>query len=522
MKELCIIGAGFGGLSVAHNLCHDKNYKITIFERNDFIGGQASSVLQKCHIEYSWRVFFDKYIHVNKIMSDIFPPSQIKNKSESKLFNGTFKELGPVALSIDDKTMFMKDMHKKSLYEIAEYFNISNVTLAKILFIYSLPQNILEYFYSDISYIDYFGSNELLVMICGPILGQEALRLSLPAAVNATRQFINTSNLKNMSGWRVTNGPPDISIFKPWKKYLENNGVQFIMSTDVTDIHHISDDKIVITYVNNPRRILTHVRNPRRILTPTNNNKTGPKKFVSNDVVISSSLTSSIKLLKQFNNTDTYKNMNKLTGCLQNYFTMNLYFSEELNSAESVETGPIQIHSYILMSMPWMPIIEVKLTNKWKSVIKHDCSKKIKEVWNVGSMDLVKGLLIKKLLKNCSVKEASIETIHQVSTDPLIRTLRTKSGKTFNDVLIGYEVHPYWTDINGKMYTKNPKFSLNASYEKYLIDIRPDDIPKNMYFSAYYCKQNSNNGVSMERSCKTGYDVSQILKMATNGHTNVQ
>ena len=72
--------------------------------------------------------------------------------------------------------------------------------------------------------------------------------------------------------------------------------------------------------------------------------------------------------------------------------------------------------------------------------------------------------------------------------------------------MIGTEIYHYWKNKNGKIFTTNPKFSLNAGYSDYLIETSPKDVPQNLHFGAYYCKDTYFNGtgVSMEGSCRNG------------------
>ena len=71
-ERIAVIGAGFGGLSVCHFASKNKNKEVHLFERNGFLGGQSSSMLVKdCFVEFSWRVFFDTYKYVDKIMKQV-------------------------------------------------------------------------------------------------------------------------------------------------------------------------------------------------------------------------------------------------------------------------------------------------------------------------------------------------------------------------------------------------------------------------------------------------------------------
>ena len=73
MKTITIIGGGIGGLTVAHELSKYNDYNITIYERNDDIGGLARSKRDKdgCATEYCWRVFFGFYDNLFKTFSEI-------------------------------------------------------------------------------------------------------------------------------------------------------------------------------------------------------------------------------------------------------------------------------------------------------------------------------------------------------------------------------------------------------------------------------------------------------------------
>ena len=56
MKHIIIIGGGISGLTAAHELI-EQNYKVTLIERNDQVGGLARTYQNKknktCPYEYS-------------------------------------------------------------------------------------------------------------------------------------------------------------------------------------------------------------------------------------------------------------------------------------------------------------------------------------------------------------------------------------------------------------------------------------------------------------------------------------
>ena len=268
--------------------------------------------------------------------------------------------------------------------------------------------------------------------------------------------------------WQVTSGPHNESIFIHWTIFLKNKGVNFILGQkgNVIQIKNINKKWVIHTI---------------------------DKIYTVDKLVISSSLLSTIKLLHKYRQLNTIQNLIKLKPCLQNYLSINFYFTQKI---------PNMPKSLILMDRKWIPIIEVK---KWPKYIKK--CKRIKAVWNVGVYDLVKGEKCKKYLRNCTLNQAINETIYQVRTDPLIK----KMIPNFDTIFYKTEVFPYWSDKKDKIYTCNPKFSINAGYSQYLIDPIPKEVEfRNLYFAAYYCKSDI-AGITMEKSCRIGTNIGKHI-----------
>ena len=450
MVNILIIGGGWGGLSVAHQLVKRKNSKITLLDRNKFLGGQAASIKSLlCYVEYSWRVFFGGYKYVHKIVRDL-------NIKEN------FDYLGQVCISSDGDCIDMSKLNRKPISDIMKTFKLSKWDLLKLKWLISLPEWLLNT-YSDTPFTEYFNQDPLFMLIAGPVLGQEPTKVSVPEVINTIRDIIkkNKSNLNN-SKWQVTSGPPNESIFIPWKKFLKVKGVNFVLG---------------------PKGEVTQIKNSKGKWEVFTKNQ----KYIADKLIISSSLLSTIKLLHKYRKLNTIQNLTRLKPCLQTYLSINFYFTEKIKGLPK---------SFILMDRKWMPIIEVK---KWSKYIKK-CDKVIKSVWNVGVYDLVRGERCKKYLRNCTLDQAITEAIYQVRTDPLIK----KMIPNFDRIFYKAEVFPYWSNKKGKIHTSNPKFSINAGCAQYLIDSIPKEPElQNLYFSAYYCKSDI-GGVSMERSCRIG------------------
>ena len=70
MKRVVILGGGIAGLTVAHELAK-HNYRITLFEKFDKLGGIARSSHESCPSEVSWRGFGQFYENLFSLMREI-------------------------------------------------------------------------------------------------------------------------------------------------------------------------------------------------------------------------------------------------------------------------------------------------------------------------------------------------------------------------------------------------------------------------------------------------------------------
>ena len=71
--KICILGAGIGGLTVAHELAKHRKYEIHVYERNDKVGGQSRSVtLPGGDVSlYCWHVVGNGYVDLISILKEI-------------------------------------------------------------------------------------------------------------------------------------------------------------------------------------------------------------------------------------------------------------------------------------------------------------------------------------------------------------------------------------------------------------------------------------------------------------------
>lgn len=474
-KKIIIIGGGIAGLAAAHFLCDYPEFDIELYESQDDVGGQARSMYGKfCYIEYSWRIFGKSYHNINNII----------NKIEA---NDNFAPLNHPCIINANNNVEYGGLSKINLgRQLVKGGNIGLIN--KLLNLFTIHRERAIHEYDNINAFDYFDNNSIIQTIMGPFLGMDANKISLSGYYK---------NVLSVSDWRsyhftpketrISKYPTQQSFFVPWVKYLTDRGVKIFTQSSVTNI-----------IVNND-----HYREGE-IQYITLNNR-GYHISVKGDEYIFAcslrSLNNIIRPVRYFNNTLIKSALQKLEGGLQLYYTINLYFSIELDSR-----NPLVCNEMILVDTPWKLIIQRKHLWGKKYLSKcHDNNRQIKDVFNVGFLDYNKGALFGKILNQCSKEEAITEGIYQFKNDPYILNLLRQHKVTFEEVYVGYEDwHEFQNDESGKLISQNPKFSTNVGMVHYMPkNAHPQELPDNMYLAGYYMSSTM-GGASMESSCETG------------------
>ena len=463
--KIIIIGGGISGLSAATILADIPNIDISIYEKEDQLGGQAASLYSKtCNIEYSWRIYGAMYHNLLYIFENKL---QILDNFK-KIENNCFIEKDKKGDShLDIYTMFMKLFNTT---DFNKYYKLTD-----ILFLHKDRYN-TEY---DINALDHFDKNPIIQTILGPYLGMDANKVSYSGAMkNLYACSDNTKYSFTPTDVLLTKQPTSDDIFNHWETYLKGKGVKIFKNSEIHDIQ-IKDNKINNITINN-------------------------KLNTADEYIFGCSLKSINHLFTNKYSSNTFNNMKLLEDDLQLYFTINIYFSEKIKNTECEQQ--------IILDMPWKPIIQRKLS--WSKDILDNCrmnNKQIQEVWNVGFLDFNNGKYNNKILRNCSIQEAIEEGILQVKNSEYVKNIIQENNYTFDDIYIGCEHwYQFKNDLNNKLISTNPKFSINVGTMKKMPSIHVSDIPENMVLCGYYV-DSTIGGVSMEASCETGLNAGKKL-----------
>ena len=88
-----IYGAGISGLTTAHELV-EKGFKVTVYDKNDIVGGMARSVRDKNNVptEHSWRGYGPFYYNSFNILNRIPIEEVCKDYEDIKVGGGKKKD----------------------------------------------------------------------------------------------------------------------------------------------------------------------------------------------------------------------------------------------------------------------------------------------------------------------------------------------------------------------------------------------------------------------------------------------
>jgi hypothetical protein len=219
--DIVIFGAGIAGLTTAHELSK-YNLKIAVIEKEDIIGGMArtSRYTNNMPTEHSWRGYGPFYINTFQVMKEII-------YNNTSVYNNLIKYINFInfedsinndkSLSLYDKLIF--------LYCIFYHFLSGNLRT---------EQNKTISFTNFIeSYISTNAKNKYIASI-GPGIGLDPYSASIYEIGN----FVEMQDFRSnpAANWSIMNQPTSEGWFDPWYIQLKNKGVDFILSTELTEL----------------------------------------------------------------------------------------------------------------------------------------------------------------------------------------------------------------------------------------------------------------------------------------------
>lgn len=212
--DLVIIGAGPSGLALAQCCCK-LNLKILVIDREASIGG--------CH-----RV---RRVYVPEIGENMFTEHGPRVYSETYVtFQNLLKDMNVDFYDLFTKYNFnLTEIGGQNLFSVLSWYEISSFILPFLLLIFNSNYG------NDIILYDFIKnfkkeSIELINRTCILVDGGDSTKFTL----NEFLQLLNQQFFYSLYQPKL---PNDIGLFKIWKEYLSNNGVDFLLNTNIETVN---------------------------------------------------------------------------------------------------------------------------------------------------------------------------------------------------------------------------------------------------------------------------------------------
>lgn len=456
--RIIIIGGGISGLSCAHALADHDGLEVVVYEKLNNFGGQArSSAGERCSLEYAWRIFTSNYVNLLSIFEEI--PTADGSVRDNLVSYGKYETVSK------NKSGFFLAMQPNAWTDKSRYVAM----IAKMIDAMGMTDARLES--NDISFIDYMGRDDPTTVsacheIVGPLLGLEAEKATV---FSVARGFQLTYGAGDV-GVYVANGPYNETIFVPWAEYLMDKGVTMKSGTMVEKL--VQDGtKVTHAVLNNGES----VPGDAFILALGQGQHADLLQQSCGLLSMSPTLAQSAMLREYCNNW---------------WFSLRIYFSRKRHD--------VSWTCSTVVGQPWKHVI-LRVTETWRDEYIIPCGSQ--EIWLLSVIDVVPGRN-GKALRDCSIEEATEETLSQLEDEHLINR---------QDILMVEPWEDWYNDEEGKLRNRKDEYKLSINPACRNLQ-PPCIIPEvgNIFVASVFVR-NLTPMVSMEIACQNGLLAAQAV-----------
>lgn len=475
VMKIAILGAGIGGLTVAHELVHSNkpNYEIHIYERNNCVGGMARSSYKmrngnRLPTEYCWRIYGPNYDNLREILKQI----PLKN-SPKKCVHDNLIDVAEYLVA-DQGTIFRMNNQPKTLLSLRGAFKKipfkqKIAVMSKILYGFMISTKRLNALDNQ-AWKDYIDPDNALchdmkkyiIDIMGPYLGAESMAVNVPSVIKTLESFKLFN--KPLS---VMSGPTSEMWFSHWQSYLESKGVIFHFQSEVLDI--IPNGDFIQSVILDKG------------------------DAIDSDVYFCSMSVESLARQPSLNLPgipELARIGRQLMVGIQLYFNKKIPLPEK-NTAMYIPDSP------------WQLVIEPQ-GSLWNTSYGE-----VADLWSIGLCDPNRpGMLIKKPFIQCTDEEIKDEVWHQIRTSELGQFLNLDGV-----LIVDHNLWDSYVFKEGKLDTFEPKFSTN----KGTWVLRPEnETPyKNFHLACAYTKTDTDM-FEMESAAESGRRAARLLEKSVD------
>lgn len=480
-RKIIILGGGIGGLTAAHELAkHTIDFDITIIERRDHLGGQLANITDdpdENHMVTSWHSISNNFKYFLDILNEVVDKDNVKIIKHLKPFNKyVYNTVNKSYTEFTNK--FLSEGERVFSYGFKRFFRESPTLKDRIIltYIYTYAQIICDErleFYDKIPWKDYVDGlsprvKRWILDSNGIILGVNYNELSTYFIFKIIRNRKKYTKIDLSDIFYTFDGSILDILFMPWRAYLENRGVKFLLNHDVTNIYHTDPlttiSSIDVTYKNKNHKIVTDVLTASIFINALDAKSIASLYPIENDFY---------KL---------YQNSRQMLTQVIFYLRPEFKFTKK------------DPRVLILPSTEWFLMVQIE------EEIVGETTRKVL-LCGIGMWD-VAGSNGKKAI-NSTREEIAIECWYQINN--------TKHNFKFNKIIPSWNMVKscQFDDNTHELVNNSPRYSNNVNTLNYRPHYK-DSYFQNLYHANAYVKTNTST-YNIESAAEAGFMVSKII-----------
>lgn len=467
--KVIVCGAGIGGLTVAHELAK-RGFEITVYERNEIIGGLARSKYHKegpdtYPVEYSWRVYGSGYHNLLRLLHEI----PLRRGHSGRVYDNLVQIWAYIFPRFDKSEVILGKGRKKNAtsfdFSLKEQFAVFE-KLATCLTMSRSRMDSLDHlrwkdFCNDLTP----EAQKYMVRLWGPVLGMDPSHMSFSVIARMVGGLLE--GYTNTTGTLfVMNQPTNDGWFDEWADFLQKTGKVVIRKNCEITNFKIEDGLV--------REISVTDRETQESFTDR-----------ADDYVCALPVEAVAQIVSQNPSLSGYPTL-KNAGPLAN-ISRQIQLSVQIFLKEKILYPSQDAPILYLPDSPWAIIIEPQ-DMAWGKTF---CSNpNVKSVLSVGICQTdAPGILHKKPFTKCTKKEIQEEVWAQIKRSCRHTDLKLEDGRKLEEaeILLFYIWDSFSFDPEKREITTwEPKFSNNAGALQY----QPETTTEisNLLFATGYTK----------------------------------
>lgn len=491
MPKVIILGAGIGGLTVAHELSK-RGFEVVMYERNDIVGGLARNKYYKkagdtYPVEYSWRIYGTGYRNLSRIFREI----PLASKKRKTVYGNLVKITTFIFPRFGKRELIFSPERKIDRSEFSFTLRDKMKILDKLVYCLTMSTDRMDTM-DSMKWKDFCKdlspeAKKYMVQLWAPVLGMDSTHMSF-SVIARMIGILARGYLGFPASLYLFNKPTNDAWFDEWKRYLTEK-----WNVTIKTGHEVKDIKMKDGRIDH---VVVQGRDKKKTF------RDSADYYVCSLSV--ESIADIVSRNKSLSKSPELKNTIPLAkDARQIQLSVQIFFNEKIKYPTDDK------NVLYLPDTPWALIIEPEDVI-WEKT--YCTNKKVKSILSVGICQTDwPGIVHNKPFVECTEKEIQDEVMAQMEKSFEFSGIETESGKKLDasNIVLFYTWDSFQRDDEKVIDVWEPKFSNNANALKYQPDAATS-IP-NFFFATGYTKTDRFI-FSMESAAEAGVRCANAIK----------